>query len=139
MSTEHLPHVKLRVLDKESTCVLEVVQGKVDAFIYGQLSIHRDWQRNRDTTRAILTPLRAEYWAVGVRKGNHGPRRQVNEFLRTFRETGGFDRLSDHYLETEKTAFEQMGIPFLFRFIAALDYLHQRIHAQCSTSQCLHL
>lgn len=111
---EHLPHAKLLVLDKESTCVLEVVQGKADAFIYGQLSIHRDWQRNRDTTRALLTPLRAEYWAIGIRKGNDDLRRQVNEFLHTFRAAGGFDKLSDRYLKAEKMAFAQMGIPFLF-------------------------
>lgn len=111
---EHLPHAKLRVLDKESTCVLEVVQGKADAFIYGQLSIHRDWQRHRETTRALLTPLRAEYWAIGLRKGNDVLRRQVNEFLHTFRESGGFEDLSEHYLKAEKVAFEQMGTPFIF-------------------------
>lgn len=111
---EHLPHAKVLVLDKESTCVLEVAQGKADAFIYGQLSVHRDWKRNPDTTRALLTPLRAEYWAIGIRKGNDKLRRQVNEFLLTFRAAGGFDQLSKRYLQAEKAAFEQMGIPFLF-------------------------
>lgn len=111
---EHLPHAKVLVLDKEATCVLEVVQGKADAFIYGQLSIHRDWKRNQQSTRALLTPLRAEYWAVGIRKGNDELRNQVNEFLHTFREAGGFDELSDRYLKEEKAAFKELGIPFLF-------------------------
>ena len=43
------------VLDKEAACVLEVVQGKADAFIYDQLSVFRHWQRNRDTTRPAGT------------------------------------------------------------------------------------
>lgn len=111
---EHLSHCKLLVLDKEASCVLEVVQGKADAFIYGQLSIHRDWKRNQETTRALLTPLRAEYWAIGIRKGNDELRRQVNDFLHMFRKSGGFDELSERYLKAEKAAFKQLGIPFLF-------------------------
>lgn len=111
---EHLPRARLLVLDKEAACVLEVVQGKADAFIYGQLSVHRDWERNQNTTRALLTPLRAEYWAIGLRKGNDELRRQVNKFLHEFRAAGGFDKLGDKYLKAEKAAFEKMGVPFLF-------------------------
>lgn len=111
---EHLPLATVLVLDKEANCVLEVVQGKADAFIYGQLSILRDWERHQESTRALLTSLRAEYWAIGIRKGNDDLRQQVNEFLTVFRADGGFDELSDRYLKAEKAAFKQLGIPFLF-------------------------
>src|SRR5262249_37508983 len=37
-ATEHLKRAKLLVLDEENGCVLEVVQGKADAFIYDQIS-----------------------------------------------------------------------------------------------------
>ena len=33
------------ILDKEAACVLEVVQGKADAFIYDQLSVYTNWQK----------------------------------------------------------------------------------------------
>ena len=102
------------VLDSESSCVLEVVQGKADAFIYDQMSTYQNWQRNRETTRAILNPFQQESWAVGVRKGRAELLAEVNVFLRDFREKGGFDRLGDQYLAEQKTAFDGLGIPFYF-------------------------
>ena len=45
------------VLDKETACVLEVTQGKADAFLYDQMSTYANWKRNPDTTRPILQPV----------------------------------------------------------------------------------
>ena len=39
------------MLDKESAAVLEVSQGKADAFIYDQMSTYQNWQRNTATTQ----------------------------------------------------------------------------------------
>ncbi len=33
------------VFEKESACVLEVVQGKADAFTYDQLTILKNWEQ----------------------------------------------------------------------------------------------
>ena len=52
-ATEHLPNARLLVLDKESTCVLEVAQGKAAAFIYDQLSVLKNWEQHRETTRPL--------------------------------------------------------------------------------------
>ena len=101
-------------LPKETACVLEVTQGKADAFIYDQMSIFKHWQRNPDTTRPILQPFQQESWAIGLRHGNDALKSQVNEFLKSFRAAGGFDRLGDKYLKEEKEAFQKLGIPFLF-------------------------
>jgi polar amino acid transport system substrate-binding protein len=102
------------VLDQEGACVLEVVQGKADAFIYDQLSTYRNWKRYSVETRALLAPFREEAWAIGLRKGNNGLREQINQFLRQFRQTGGFDRLGDRWLSEEKAEFARLGFPFLF-------------------------
>ena len=103
---------KVLVLDKEAAAVLEVVQGKADAFIYDQMSTYQNWQKNQATTRALLDPFQKESWAVGIRKGNDRLRAQVNEFLKDFRARGGFEKLGDKYLKEEKEAFRKLGYPF---------------------------
>ncbi|MEM9158203.1 MAG: transporter substrate-binding domain-containing protein [Verrucomicrobiota bacterium] len=102
------------LFDKESEAVLEVSQGKVDAFIYDQMSTYKNWTKRANTTRAILKPFKKENWAVGIKKGNEELRLQVNEFLRTFKAQGGFEKLGDKYLAEQKEAFAKLGYPFYF-------------------------
>jgi len=101
-------------LEKETAAVIEVAQGKADAFIYDQMSTYRNWKRHAATTRPILQAFNSESWAIGIRKGNHELRRSVNEFLQGYRSQGGFDQLAERYLSEEKKAFEELGIPFFF-------------------------
>ena len=111
-ATNHLKKATLLVLDKESAAVLEVSQGKADAFIYDQLSTYQNWQRNRATTRALLEPFQQEYWAVGIRQGNDELKREVNLFLKDYRQQGGFERLGDRYLKEMKDEFKRLGYSF---------------------------
>lgn len=108
----NIKKAQLLVLDKESAAVLEVVQGKADAFIYDQMSTYQNWQRNQATTRALLDPFQKESWAVGIRKGNDPLKLKVNAFLKEFRASGGFERLGDKYLQEQKAAFKKLGYPF---------------------------
>ena len=105
---------RVLVLDKEAACVLEVVQGKADAFIYDQMSTYQNWKRNPDTTRALLKPFKEEAWAIGVRKGNPELLAKVNEFLKDFRAKNGFEALGDRHLKEQKEAFRALGYPFYF-------------------------
>jgi polar amino acid transport system substrate-binding protein len=113
-ATEALRRTRLLVLDKESAAVMEVAQGKADAFIYDALSIARHHARHPDSTRAVLRPFREESWAVGLRLGDEALKADVDRFLREFRAAGGFDRLSDEFLAAEKADFRAQGIPFVF-------------------------
>lgn len=113
-AAQKIKHAKITVLDKEAACVLEVIQGKADAFIYDQMSVFRHWQRNQDTTRALLKPFQEEAWAIGVRKGDVELLREVNRFLEEYRRRGGFEELGDRHLKEEKEAFKQLGYPFYF-------------------------
>ncbi len=90
------------------------MQGKADAFIYDQLSIYQNWKRNPETTRALLSPVQHEEWAIGIRKGNDQLKAQVNAFLQDFRQRGGFQELGDKYLKDVKDAFAAQGIEFVF-------------------------
>ncbi len=113
-ATRNLGKAKILVLDKEASAVLEVAQGKADAFIYDQLSVYQNWKKNADTTRPNLKPFRQEYWAIAVRKGNKELLGQINAFLKDFRAKKGFEKLGDQFLSEQKAAFKTLGISFYF-------------------------
>ena len=102
------------VLDNENACVLEVVQGKAEAFIYDQISTFKNSRKNPDSTRALLAPFQEESWAIGLRKGNGDLRAKVNAFLTGYRENGGFEKLGDKWLGEQKVEFKKLGVPFYF-------------------------
>jgi polar amino acid transport system substrate-binding protein len=114
---EHLPQAvpNLKVLDEEGNCADEVAKHLVDAFIYDQLSLYRHWESRQETTRALLTPIREEYWAVGIKKGNDELRTKVNAFIKDFRDKGELTKLADKYLVKERKLLESMGAPFIFK------------------------
>lgn len=109
-----LKKARMLVLDTEAAAVLEVIQGRADAFIYDSMSVYTNHRKHRAKTRAALTPFKEEAWAVGLKQGNDGLRRQVNEFLEVFRAAGGFDRLGDEFLAEQKAYFRDHDIPFYF-------------------------
>lgn len=111
-ASKKMKHARVLVLDKEAAAVLEVVQGKADAFIYDQMSTYSNWQRNQQTTRALLEPFQREAWAVGIRKGNQSLKSRVNVFLKEYRAQGGFERLGDIWLKEQKEQFKRLGYPF---------------------------
>lgn len=111
----HLASAKRVVFEDQTACVLEVVQGRADAFIYDQLSIYQYARANPQTTRGLLKPFVEESWAVGIAKGNDKLREQVNTFLTRFRSEGGFAKLGDQYLKEEKKFLTDSGIPFILK------------------------
>jgi len=113
-ATQHLKLARTLVLDQPASCVLEVVQGKANAFLFDQLSTLQNWRKNPTSTRAILAPFQSEDWAIGLRKGNDALRAQVNEFLKDYKARGGFDKLGDKWLSEQKAEFQKLGVPFVF-------------------------
>jgi ABC-type amino acid transport substrate-binding protein len=92
----------------------KVVQGKAAAFIYDQMSVFQNAQRNPGKVRALLAPLQRESWAIALRREDGTLLAEVNAFLTNFRADGGFTKLADQYLADEKAAFAAQGIPFVF-------------------------
>ena len=113
-ANERVRNAEILLFEKESAASLEVAQGKVDAFIYDQISIYLNWRKHPETTRALLKPINQESWAIGVRKGNGDLLQKVNAFLEQFDAEGGFDALGDKYLSEEKRIFRELGYPFFF-------------------------
>jgi polar amino acid transport system substrate-binding protein len=112
---KNLPDAKRVVFEDQTACVLEVVQGRADAFIYDQLSIYKYAAQNPETTRGLLKPFVEESWAIGIAKGNEALLSQVNLFLADFRKKDGFSALGERYLKDEKKFLEAAGVPFILR------------------------
>jgi len=109
-----MPGLALITLNDAASCVLEVVQGRADAFIYDQISIYQFWKRYEAETRPILEPIRSETWAIGLRHGEPELLSEVNAFLARYRERGAFEALADRYMAEERAEFERLGVPFIF-------------------------
>lgn len=114
-ATKNLPNAEIVRLADESACVTEVVQGKADGFLYDQLTVYRNQQRNPDTTVAVFIPFQEpEGWGIAVKKGNGKLLGQLNEFIAKSKQDGEFDRLTQKYLPDEKEAFDKLGFTWFF-------------------------
>lgn len=118
---EYLPKAKIIALDSDPACVMEVSKGSVDAWVYDQISVMNYGLHNPDTTRPLLTPIRTEQWAIGLRKGEDSLRLQINTFLADYRAKGGFARLADKYLAKERNMMLAQGLPFVFDLPVAVS------------------
>ena len=112
---DNLKNAKILVFDKEAACVLEVVQGKADGFLYDQLTIYRNYIQHKDTTVALLQSFQkdSEHWGVALRQ-NDPIKKQVNEFIKKAKEDGTFDSFAQKHLTQAKKTFDELGVPFFF-------------------------
>jgi polar amino acid transport system substrate-binding protein len=110
----NIKNAQILALEKESAAVLEVIQGKADAFLYDQMSIWKNAQEQSEKTHALLAPVRKEQWAVALRLDDSALLEKINTFLREFRAAGGFDKLVEKYLGDQKAAFREQGVEFYF-------------------------
>ena len=112
----NLPEENIVVFDKETACILEVTQGRADAFVYDALTIYRNAEDNADTTRAVFTPFQEEYefWGMALNKDDTELLEQVNAWLAEYQEAGKMSELGDKYLGEIKAVFDSQGLPFFF-------------------------
>lgn len=110
----HLKQATLVTFERESAAVLEVIQKKVDAFLYDQLSVWHEYHQHPEETRPLLLNLEEETCAVGISLSQPELSKQVNEFLKRFREEKKFEELGNRYLREQKEEFIKQGIPFVF-------------------------
>lgn len=111
---ENLKDAKIIALDADVSCVMEVVNASVDAWIYDQVSIMNHHAKHPEKTRALLAPLREEVWAVGMKKGSDELKTKVNEVLARMRGDGSFARLAERFMAKEKEMMTAQGLPFVF-------------------------
>lgn len=111
---EHLKDAQIKALDNDTSCVMEVVNGNVDAWIYDQVSIMRHHAEHPEQTRSLLTPLREEVWAVALPQGKPELKAKVNDVLARMKLNGSFKRLADRFMAKEQKMMAEQGVPFVF-------------------------
>lgn len=116
-ATENLPNAEINTVDKADTAILEVAQGKSDAFLYDQMSIYRSQKEYPDTTIALLEQFQeeSEPWAMAVKLGNDELVEEINAFIDDYKSKGGFDDLANKYLGEMKATFDELGLEFFFQ------------------------
>ncbi|MFA8436387.1 MAG: transporter substrate-binding domain-containing protein [Marinifilaceae bacterium] len=116
-ASKNLPKAELLLFDKENTCVLEVVQGKADAFLYDQMTVYRNWKKHPEQTKALLQPFQNdfEYWGIAFRHRDSALKQKVDLFIGEFQKSGGFEKLSEKYLADIRETFREQNIPFFFQ------------------------
>ena len=112
---DNLKEAEILVFDKEAACVLEVVQGKADGFIYDQLTIYKNYAKNKETTVALLQSFQKdfEYWGVAL-KQNSPLKAQVDAFITQAKKDGTFDEFAKTHLTEAKKTFDELNVPFFF-------------------------
>ena len=111
---QNLPKAEIKALDLDTSCVMEVVNGNVDAWVYDQLSIMNYQAKHPEKTRALLAPLREESWAVGIRQGDDAKKALVNDTLARMRKDGSFAKLAEQFMAKEREMMKQQALPFVF-------------------------
>lgn len=111
---ENLKDAQIKALDNDTSCVMEVVNGNVDAWIYDQVSIMRHHAEHPEQTRSLLTPLREEVWAVALPQGKPELKAKVNDVLARMKQDGSFKHLADRFMAKEQKMMAEQGVPFVF-------------------------
>jgi polar amino acid transport system substrate-binding protein len=116
LAQEELPLAEIRSFEEVSACVLEVAQGKADAFIYDALTVFESNKNHPDTTRVNIESIPGTfgYWGAAVKQGNSELKAQMDAFIREYRAEGGFTALGTKYLAEIQALFDEAGVPFFF-------------------------
>ncbi len=119
---EHFPEANIVSFYDDADTLNEFLQGRADIYLSDQMSIYRLQQEHGDKTRIIALPEKdALPWAVAFRKGNEELVDLMNEFIEVYAVSGGFDILSDTYLNEEKSAFKELGFHWYFDKILRIE------------------
>jgi polar amino acid transport system substrate-binding protein len=116
IAREKLPRAKVSCFEDVAACVLEVVQGKADAFIYDSVTVYKNYSKHPATTRINVTPVpgAGSNWGMAIKKGNRELLDQVNGYIALSLKDKRFDAIARAYLGEMVSFFEKNNIPFYF-------------------------
>lgn len=108
-----LTNAKVHYFDDVTTCVLEVIQGKADAFIYDALTVYENHKKHPETTKINLSVISGtdQAWAIAVKKGNEELLKEINSFILKSQKEKSFEKISEKYLEELMQVFQKENIP----------------------------
>ncbi|MBQ9155962.1 MAG: transporter substrate-binding domain-containing protein [Eubacterium sp.] len=112
---DYFPEANLTVLNDESACINEVLQGKADGFIYDELTCTNYHDDNPDKTKCIsLSQAETGGWGIAVQEGNKELVDELNAFIRDYYESGKLDELGEKYMPGKKEEFAENGFQWFF-------------------------
>jgi len=113
---EALGNAELLPQELVETCVAEVRNGNVDAFVYDQLSVLTYAEKYPDKLKALPKPFQIEYWSIAMAPGDDALKSEVDAFLAEWQSSGGPDEAIAKYPELSRRAgqMKQSGQAFLF-------------------------
>lgn len=112
---DFFPKAKLTVLNDESACINEVLQGKADGFIYDELTCTNYNDENPDKTKCIsLSNAETGGWGIAVAEGNTELVEELNAFIKDYYESGKLDELGEKYMPGKKEEFAKNGFQWFF-------------------------
>jgi polar amino acid transport system substrate-binding protein len=97
VASKLFPKAQINRFKEETECVMEVVAGRADAFLYDQLSIAKHQKQNSDTTTAILKPFTYEPYAMAIRSGDADFLNWLDLFVETIKADGRHQELYQKY------------------------------------------
>ena len=91
---------KYRAYQTEAEAVMEVANGKVDAYVYDQpYNIIYANSRGKGKVIHLDKPFTYEPMAIGIRQGDHDLLNWMNHFIAQIKNDGRFDELQDRWLK----------------------------------------
>ncbi|MBR7889490.1 transporter substrate-binding domain-containing protein [Marinomonas sp. A79] len=98
----YLPKAKINLYETQSEAVLEVANGKVDAFIY-DLPYNAIYNaENKGQLAHLAEPFTYEPLGWAVPQGNHDTLNFLNSYLRQIKGDGTYDRIYDKWFNDDK-------------------------------------
>lgn len=92
-SKRHIPKAKLNLFETENDAVMEVLNGKADAFIYDLPLCAIFYADNKDKLAFIDTPFTFEPLAFAIKKGDPDFMNWLNNFLSQVKGDGTYDKI----------------------------------------------
>lgn len=116
LAQKKLPDATIRVFDDVANCVLEVSQGKANAFIYDALTVYENHKKHSETTKMNLKSIESseQAWAIAVKKGNTELLESINVYIKQSQEERTFEKIGDKYLGDLMKIFKENGVKSFF-------------------------
>ncbi len=114
-ASNRLNKAKIHEYDTDTEAAEAVVNSQADAYIQDELTVFKYWKLYPVATHiSFLMEDNAQSWGIAVSKNNPELKNKINEFLKSFKDNGGFEELSELYLSTEVDSYKAWNIPFIF-------------------------
>lgn len=91
------PRARVQQYATENDAVLDVVQGRVDAFLFDLASLRKDHERNPDTTILLPEPITGEPYGVAAHKDETGLAGWVTATLQKMRADGRLQTIFERH------------------------------------------